>query len=438
MADVFISYSVKDRAAARRIALALEGEGLSIWWDYDLRAGESFDEVIERNLREASCVVVLWSCASVDSKWVRAEASFATDRGVYLPARIEACELPVRFRLVQTADLEDWSGDETNTVWMQFAASVKKMAAEHRAPTADSDQLELAYWTSIQGSAEAKDFSSYLRRYPDGRYTAQARNRLRSLRRRLARRLMTIGGAVALVAAISIGGWMLYSQGARSAATARETREASAERDYYVACRDDHYANACTDYLTRYPEGVYADLARGQREGRAAPLPEDADAREGSADPPPANPAPAPASAPPAAAPPRDDEPQANPAPPTRVVSTPTPPARPREGPPAGGNVTPGLNAFSGHWVRARPGEGGEIRLTAIGSSQLQLQYNTGSAWVTAGSYPARMLSSGRLEVTEASGRRMLYILSGDGGQLTRRDAAVAGGASDMLYRRAQ
>ena len=68
MADVFISYAREDAASARRFARGFESSGLSVWWDDALRSGEAFDESIERALREASAVVVLWSPNSVASR----------------------------------------------------------------------------------------------------------------------------------------------------------------------------------------------------------------------------------------------------------------------------------------------------------------------------------------------------------------------------------
>ena len=58
-------------------AEALTDEGFTVWWDASLHSGETFDEVIERNLRDAKAVVVLWSPRSVASRWVRAEATQA-------------------------------------------------------------------------------------------------------------------------------------------------------------------------------------------------------------------------------------------------------------------------------------------------------------------------------------------------------------------------
>ena len=59
--DIFISYSREDRPAARHFAKCFADEGFVVWWDATLQAGETFDEVIERELKAARAVVVLWS-----------------------------------------------------------------------------------------------------------------------------------------------------------------------------------------------------------------------------------------------------------------------------------------------------------------------------------------------------------------------------------------
>ena len=42
MADVFISYAAENRAAAARLAQALEHAGRTVWWDHQLRSGSDF------------------------------------------------------------------------------------------------------------------------------------------------------------------------------------------------------------------------------------------------------------------------------------------------------------------------------------------------------------------------------------------------------------
>jgi hypothetical protein len=111
VSDVFISYAHDDRATARRFADALEAERLTVWWDDSLRSGEAYDQVIEQALRDARAVIVIWSKKSVDSRWVRAEATLADRHGTLVPAMIEPCERPIMFELTHTADLSAWSGD---------------------------------------------------------------------------------------------------------------------------------------------------------------------------------------------------------------------------------------------------------------------------------------------------------------------------------------
>jgi hypothetical protein len=114
MTDVFISYASEDRERARIVASALEARGWSVWWDRKIVAGETFDQVIERELEAAKSVVVLWSKESIASEWVRNEAAVAADRGVLVPALIDTVKLPLEFRRKQAADLIGWEGDPSH------------------------------------------------------------------------------------------------------------------------------------------------------------------------------------------------------------------------------------------------------------------------------------------------------------------------------------
>jgi hypothetical protein len=115
--DVFLSYSSADREAARRFADRLGQEGLTVWWDAALRAGETFDEVIENALKAAKSVIVLWSPRSVTSRWVRAEATLADRRNKLVPVIIEQCDRPIIFELTHTTDLSKWDGSTSDPSW---------------------------------------------------------------------------------------------------------------------------------------------------------------------------------------------------------------------------------------------------------------------------------------------------------------------------------
>ena len=75
--DIFLSYNREDQARATVFAEAFEAQGLDVWWDTALTPGEAYDQVTEKALKEAKAVVVLWSKKSVESRWVRAEATLA-------------------------------------------------------------------------------------------------------------------------------------------------------------------------------------------------------------------------------------------------------------------------------------------------------------------------------------------------------------------------
>ncbi len=150
MPDIFLSYNREDQATARRFAEAFEREGLSVWWDATLRSGEAYDQVTERALKTAKAVVVLWSTRSVESRWVRAEATLADRNKTLVPAMIEPCDRPIMFELTQTADLSRWQGDANDPAWLTFLADVGRFVES--AHTRGDDVLATNVPTAAAGT----------------------------------------------------------------------------------------------------------------------------------------------------------------------------------------------------------------------------------------------------------------------------------------------
>ena len=140
--DIFISYSREERQAARHFAECFAQEGFAVWWDAALRSGETFDEVIERELRASRAVVVLWSPRSVASRWVRAEATLADRANKLVPVIIESCSLPIIFELTQAADLANWTGDTADNRWQTLVSDLRRLVEPLRddAPASPSPQ----------------------------------------------------------------------------------------------------------------------------------------------------------------------------------------------------------------------------------------------------------------------------------------------------------
>ena len=107
-----------DSKRVQPLVQAFKQLGWSVWWDFDIRAGTQFDRVIEESLRNTACVVVVWSQHSVDSDWVRAEATYGLTRGKLVSVSIdENLELPIRFTLVHTEALVHWDGKEDSALF---------------------------------------------------------------------------------------------------------------------------------------------------------------------------------------------------------------------------------------------------------------------------------------------------------------------------------
>ena len=109
MVSVFLSYDRDDVGFARPIAAALEKSGHSVWWDQHIKGGAQYSKEIDRALKAADAVVVLWSERSVESAWVRDEAAAGRDSGRLVPATLDSIEPPLGFRQYQTIDLSRWS-----------------------------------------------------------------------------------------------------------------------------------------------------------------------------------------------------------------------------------------------------------------------------------------------------------------------------------------
>lgn len=108
MRTVFLSYSRKDEAEARRLADALSEAGLKVWWDELIEGGAAYAKRIEAALEDADAVVVLWSSSSIASDWVLDEAVRARELHKLIPASLDGTPSPMGFRQYQAIDLSAW------------------------------------------------------------------------------------------------------------------------------------------------------------------------------------------------------------------------------------------------------------------------------------------------------------------------------------------
>jgi hypothetical protein len=106
MADVFISYAGEDRDRVRLLADALQQRGFRVSWDRP--PGQDTAAIVERDLKAAKAVVVVWTQSSAISASVREEAGRARDDGRLVPVMLDRVEPPLGFGAFQAEDFTRW------------------------------------------------------------------------------------------------------------------------------------------------------------------------------------------------------------------------------------------------------------------------------------------------------------------------------------------
>jgi adenylate cyclase len=133
MADVFVSYARIDKPRVAPLVAAIEAQGWSVWWDPEITPGQEFDQQIGVELKAAAAVLVVWTPSSVNSRWVRGEAREGADRGILVPVRFDAAELPIDVRALHTTDLDGMSPGERERHVQDMLRALGTIIARERA-----------------------------------------------------------------------------------------------------------------------------------------------------------------------------------------------------------------------------------------------------------------------------------------------------------------
>ena len=82
---MFISHASKDAALAMRIEQSLEENGLTAWLDRsEIRLGVLLRNELETAIKDSRTLILLWSKAAAQSRWVKAEVLTAFHRNKFI------------------------------------------------------------------------------------------------------------------------------------------------------------------------------------------------------------------------------------------------------------------------------------------------------------------------------------------------------------------
>jgi TolB-like protein/Flp pilus assembly protein TadD len=107
---LFLSYSRADERRARKLAAVLQAQDYEVWWDGLIEGGATYAHSIATALDMADAIIVLWSAHSIESDWVRDEASRGRERHRLIPLSLDGCAPPLGFGQYQVINLSHWHG----------------------------------------------------------------------------------------------------------------------------------------------------------------------------------------------------------------------------------------------------------------------------------------------------------------------------------------
>jgi hypothetical protein len=161
VADIFFSYSRRDRERVGLVRNALAEMGFEVFWDQETPSGSDWDTWIRGELAKSKCAVVFWSATSTVSDNVRHEAVVAKEQrkliSVFLD-QLPARDLPMGFYSQQAADLSKWNGDQEDTEWRKFRSEFEaKLMPRWVQQKLNSVDAELEGERARRESAEAHE-----------------------------------------------------------------------------------------------------------------------------------------------------------------------------------------------------------------------------------------------------------------------------------------
>jgi len=140
LAKVFLSYARDDVGAAKQLAACIDAAGHQVWWDRQIEGGSRFSTEIDRELKGADAVVVIWTKSSVESPWVQDEAAEGRDNGRLVPILLGTDKPPLGFRQFQSIDFGDWDGKEDPPALDALIRAIAQKCKEPEATPANAKQ----------------------------------------------------------------------------------------------------------------------------------------------------------------------------------------------------------------------------------------------------------------------------------------------------------
>jgi hypothetical protein len=104
---IFISRATEDKDFVRTLVEHLRQKGFEAWHQQEMTVGGNYMSEIDARLDSCKAGIVVWSCSSVTTEYVKAEANRLRERECLVPVYIEECKPPIVFGLIQGIKCRD-------------------------------------------------------------------------------------------------------------------------------------------------------------------------------------------------------------------------------------------------------------------------------------------------------------------------------------------
>lgn len=157
MADLYITYSIRERHWVSKLVANLESEGYSVWWDHAVVPGHNFRSESQRALTRAKCVLAIWSETAVEDHWVLVDSEQASQRNMLVSVLAESCVVPEPYQSLDKTDLKDWKlGNKQDAHFVDLLQTIKTYCLPSQLSQCDKERESIARLERMRAETERK------------------------------------------------------------------------------------------------------------------------------------------------------------------------------------------------------------------------------------------------------------------------------------------
>lgn len=157
MADIYITYSIRERYWVSKLVATLESEGFSVWWDHAVIPGHNFRSESQRALTRAKCVLVVWSETAVDDHWVLLDSEQASQQNMLVSVIAENCSVPEQYQSLEKTDLESWTlGSKRDAHYINLLETIKGYCEPSQLSQCNKEREAIARLERMRAESEQK------------------------------------------------------------------------------------------------------------------------------------------------------------------------------------------------------------------------------------------------------------------------------------------